>query len=374
MSAAGVRPRWSSNVKLGVAGSLLVLGVYVLFRFSLLIIPLILAAILAYVLSPLTGQVQTRLRLSRGWATGLVYLIFLGVLSVVPIVLVPSLVEQLRSLNLDFQTIIRSIETFLIRPVVIGGIRFDISELVRQTESSLRGAAEPLFGQTLGLAVDVLTSLVWIIFILVVSFYLVKDGARLTEWLESLFPPDLRQDVRQLREDINAVWSAFFRGQLVLVVVVAVIITVGGFVVGLPFTLAMGVLAGLLEFLPSLGHGIWLAIAALLTLFRGSTWLPLPNWIVALIVIGLHSVFQQVDLNILIPTIIGRRVRLHPLVVILGIVAGATLAGVLGIFLAAPTIASMRLLGRYLQARLFDLEPFNLEPTLDLARETTDQD
>jgi len=136
----------------------------------------------------------------------------------------------------------------------------------------------------------------------------------------------------------------------------------------------MGVLAGLLEFLPSLGHGIWLAIAALLTLFRGSTWLPLPNWIVALIVIGLHSVFQQVDLNILIPTIIGRRVRLHPLFVILGIVAGATLAGVLGIFLAAPTIASMRLLGRYLQARLFDLEPFNLEPMLELAHETADQD
>ena len=154
----------------------------------------------------------------------------------------------------------------------------------------------------------------------------------------------------------------------------AVIITVGGFVVGLPFAFAMGVLAGLLEFLPSLGHGIWLAIAALLTLFRGSTWLPLPNWIVALIVIGLHSVFQQVDLNILIPTIIGRRVRLHPLFVILGIVAGATLAGVLGIFLAAPTIASMRLLGRYLQARLFDLEPFNFEPMLELAHETADQD
>ena len=374
MSAAGVRARWSTNVKLGVAGCLLVLGVYVLFRFSLLIIPLILAAILAYILSPLTGLVQTRLRMSRGRATGLVYLIVLGVLSVVPIVLVPSLVEQSRSLNLDFQTIIHSIENFLSRPIVVGGARIDVSELVTQMESSLRGAAEPLFGQTLGLAVDVLTSFVWIIFILVVSFYLVKDGARFTEWLESLFPQDLRLEVRRLREEINAIWSAFFRGQLVLVVVVAVIITLGGFVVGLPFALAMGVFAGLLEFLPSLGHGIWLVIAALLTLFRGSTWLPLPNWLVALIVIGLHSLFQQVDLNLLIPTIIGRRVRLHPLVVILGIVAGATLAGVLGIFLAAPTIASMRVLGRYLQARLFDLEPFTLEPTLELARETADQD
>ncbi|HLC02900.1 MAG TPA: AI-2E family transporter [Anaerolineales bacterium] len=369
MNAQPVRARWSNTVKLMVGGSLLALGVYVVFRFSALIIPLIIAFILAYVLSPLVSLVQTRLRLSRGWSTGIVYLLALGVISIVPILVVPALLEQLRRLNLDFQRIILSIETFLRRPVVIGSLRIDVSELVIQAESSLRGILEPLFSQTLNFAVDVLTSLVWTVFILVVSFYLVKDGAHLTEWIENLFPPDLRQDVRRLRGEVNPIWSAFFRGQLVLVLVVACIITVGGLVVGLPFALAMGVLAGLLEFLPSLGHGIWLVIAALLTLFRGSTWIPLPNWIVAFIVIGLHGVFQQVDLNLLIPSIIGRRVRLHPLVVILGIVAGASLAGVLGIFLAAPTIASMRVVGRYLQAKLFEMEPPPAELAPELARD-----
>jgi predicted PurR-regulated permease PerM len=77
-----------------------------------------------------------------------------------------------------------------------------------------------------------------------------------------------------------------------------------------------------------------------------------------LIVIGLHLIFEQFDLNYLIPRIIGRRVHLPPLVVILGIVAGAVLAGVLGILLAAPTIASARVLGRYVYANLFDLDPF----------------
>jgi predicted PurR-regulated permease PerM len=120
----------------------------------------------------------------------------------------------------------------------------------------------------------------------------------------------------------------------------------------------MAVLAGLLEFVPSIGHGIWLTLASLLVLFQGSTWIPLQNWIVMLIVIGLHVIFMQVDLNILIPRIIGRRVHLHPLVVILGILAGAALAGVLGVVLAAPTIATSRVLGRYLMAGLFDLDPF----------------
>jgi len=72
----------------------------------------------------------------------------------------------------------------------------------------------------------------------------------------------------------------------------------------------------------------------------------------------LHIIFQQFDLNYLIPRIIGRQVHLPPLVVILGIVAGAAFAGVLGVALAAPTIASSRVISRYIYANLFDLNPF----------------
>jgi hypothetical protein len=75
-------------------------------------------------------------------------------------------------------------------------------------------------------------------------------------------------------------------------------------------------------------------------------------------VIGLHLFYQQFDLNYLIPRVIGRRLHLPPLVIILGIVGGALLAGVLGVVLAAPTIASSRLVGRYLYANLLDLPPF----------------
>jgi predicted PurR-regulated permease PerM len=83
-----------------------------------------------------------------------------------------------------------------------------------------------------------------------------------------------------------------------------------------------------------------------------------PNWVFMLIVLGLHIVYTQFDLNYLIPLIIGRRVHLPPLVVILGIVVGASVAGVLGVVLAAPTIASLRVLFRYIYARLVDIDPF----------------
>jgi predicted PurR-regulated permease PerM len=135
-------------------------------------------------------------------------------------------------------------------------------------------------------------------------------------------------------------------------------------VLGIPgsasMALLMGVMAGLLELLPSLGHGIWLALALPLALFSGSTWdwMPLSNFWFAVLVLGLHAVYQQVDLNYIIPRIIGRRVHLHPLIVILGILVGATIGGVLGIFLAAPTISSARVLGRYVYANLMDMDPF----------------
>jgi predicted PurR-regulated permease PerM len=99
-----------------------------------------------------------------------------------------------------------------------------------------------------------------------------------------------------------------------------------------------------------------LIIASLLAFFLGSTWIPIPHWAFMLIVIGLHLFFEQFDLNYLIPRVVGRRVHLPPLVVILGIVTGAILAGILGIPLAAPTIASMRVIGRYIFANLFDME------------------
>ena len=86
--------------------------------------------------------------------------------------------------------------------------------------------------------------------------------------------------------------------------------------------------------------------------------MPIPNWAFLLVVLACHILFTQFDLNYLIPRLIGRSLKLPPVVVILGIVAGAALAGVLGVVLAAPTIASMRVLGRYIYARLADQDPF----------------
>lgn len=354
------RPHWSTPTKFTVSLVLLALGVYLLFRFSAVLPPLILATILAYILSPLVNSLEQRTHLPRGVLILLAYLILLGIFAMLAWLILPPFIEQLGGLGGDIQRLIGRFETFLGRRLVIAGWQINPETLIEPLRQALQSLIEQVVANTVNILTEFLSSIVWIIFIAVVTFYLIKDSQKLNRWLEGLVPPLYREDYHYLREEINQIWGSFFRGQLVLASVVALIFSVVCFGLGLPFPLAMAIFAGMMEFLPSLGHGIWLFVASVLAFFVGSTWLPLPNWVFMLIVIGLHLIFEQFDLNYLIPRIIGRSVHLPPLVVILGIVSGALLAGVLGIFLAAPTIASLRVIGRYIYANLFDLDPFPL--------------
>jgi len=352
------RPSWTTQTKTIVLLLVLGLVIYLLYRFNAVIKPFILALVLAYVLAPVTNWFQERLKIHRGIATLLSYLALIVMVTAILALLVPPLAEQAANLDLDLQRFVSQAETFLGRQYSLAGWVVDVDMLIQQLDSLVRGVVEPVFGQTLAILIEVISSFVWVIFIAVVTFYLIKDGPALSVWIENTVPPAYRQDYIFIRQELNQIWSAFFRGQLVLVLIVTVIFTVVGLLIGLPFVLPMAILAGFLEFLPSVGHAIWLVIASILAFFAGSSWLPIPNWAFMLLVISLHLFFQQFDLNYLIPRVIGKRMRLPPLVVILGIVAGAVLAGVIGILLAAPTIASARVLGRYVYANLTDEDPF----------------
>lgn len=356
------RPLWSPQVKIAVSLVILAGFIFLLYKFSAVIAPVVLAVILAYVLTPLVNRLQTRLKGSRGAAIAVIYLLLALFISGALWIIIPLLIQQVRELARDVTLLLHQAQGWADQPLQIGPFTFSGEALLAQLSATLQDLLRPLFTQTIDIVAALLESIVWVVFIVVISIYLIKDSAALNEWFTSLAPPGYESDFIRLRDEINTIWSAFFRGQLLLAVIVSLILTAEGLIIGLPFAVAMGVLGGILEFLPSVGHGIWLVLASLLALFGGSTWLPLPNWAFALVVLALHITFTQFDLNYLIPRIIGRSVRLPPVVVILGILSGAALAGVLGVVLAAPSIASLRILGRYIYARLVDAEPFPDEP------------
>jgi len=349
---------WSSQTKLIISLLVLAGAIYLLNKFSAVIAPIVLAVILAYILPPLVNRLQKFTHLPRMLAILLVYLLMFVVIGGILWLVIPLLVTQVGRLELNFQDILGQLETLFSGQVQIAGITFDGREIFNRIADTLQQAFQPLVGQTFDVITSVVSSLVWVVFVLVISMYLIKDSKSFIAWIEQLVPPPYRQDYNMLLTEIDNIWSAFFRGQLLLALIVIVIITALGFAVGLPYALAMGVLAGFLEFIPTVGHAVWVILGGSIALLSGSNWIPLPNWAFAFTLVGLHVIFEQFDINYLIPRIIGRRLHLPPLVVILGIIAGAALAGVLGMVLAAPTIASLRVLGRYVYALLFDLEPF----------------
>jgi len=355
-------PRWSASTKRIVVVIILVLLALVLYRFRIVIPPLMIALLLAFILDPIADFVTDRLHLSRGGATALVFLLLivvgLGVMAA-PVTAVPSIQRAVLSAQIDFTRIIADTGAFFERPLEIGGYSLvDLSSVYEELSAMLSRFVGSVAQGTLDVAFGIASGAFWLVFILMAAFYLVKDAGRIIEQLDTLAPPGYRDDFVRLRRQITEAWNAFLRGQLLLGLVLAVLTTVVCLVVGLPYAGVMGLLAGVMEFVPTLGPIIAMVPAVLVALFQGSSFLPLSNFWFAVLVVGLYIVIQQIEGNLLLPRILGRSLNLHPLLVLIGIIVGGSLAGILGMLLAAPVIATLRILGRYVFCCLYDRDPF----------------
>jgi predicted PurR-regulated permease PerM len=247
-------------------------------------------------------------------------------------------------------------------------VPLETSQLRDELERNLSSLAGRSANILIGFASSFASGLLWLVVILVTSFYLLKDADKIRDYLYCLMPPDYRDELWALGGEISHIWNDFLRGQLVLCVVVGTAVGFSLWVIGLRNALILGILAGVLEIVPNLGPALSSVPAILIALLQGSNRLAISNVWFALLVAGLYVFIQQVENNYLVPRIIGRSVNLHPVVVLLGVVAGANLAGILGIFLAAPTMATVRVLARYAYAKVLDEEvqiapPLEAEPT-----------
>jgi predicted PurR-regulated permease PerM/phosphoglycolate phosphatase-like HAD superfamily hydrolase len=352
---------WGRTTKRVVVVTLLVLFLLALYLFRAILLPIILAVLLAYLLKPLVDVLERKTRLPRTLAVLAIYLIFLLLLSLIPITVVPIGVRWVARLNLDLQQLTDDVVAFLSQPFTIFGYTFYSELLVGDVQSALQDLLRPFATGTLGFLVNVASSLLWIVSILVISFYLIRDADRLRAFLDRIAPPTHAEELRRLREEINGVWKAFLRGQLVLGLIVGTAVWLLMTLVGLPNAGLLGLLSGLLEVVPTFGPVLATIPAVIIALFRGSTYLPLSNFWFAVLVLALYIVVQQVENAYLVPRIMGRRMKIHPAIIFIGVLGGGLIAGVLGVLLAAPVIGTFRVILKYLYAKLLDQEPFPAE-------------
>lgn len=352
---------WSRTTKRLVVVGLVIILLLFLYVFRALLPPVAIALVLAYLLKPLADQVERRTKLPRALATILVFLALLLLISIIPVWVVPFAVDWITRLNLDIQQLGDDLIVFLSQPVFILGFSFSLQDLVGDLRGALQNLLQPFATQTVGLLFNVASSLLWVISIFIISFYLVKDAERLRGFLDRISPPSYTEEFRRLREEINHVWKAFFRGQVVLGIVIGVVVWLSMTAVGHPNPGLMGLIAGLLEVVPTFGPILATIPALLIAFFQGSTYLPISNFWFTILVLGIYLLIQQVENVYLVPRIMGRRLLLHPVIIFIGVLAGGLLFGALGVLLAAPVIGTVRVLLRYVYAKLLDEDPFPAE-------------
>ncbi|MDX1522287.1 MAG: AI-2E family transporter [Anaerolineae bacterium] len=351
-------PKWTPATKWVIFIICLIILALGIWRFSVVLAPLIVAVIFAYLLNPVVNYLTKRSPMKRGMAAAIVYILFLIFLALIPTLMTPLIVAEISELNIDWQESVEQLTEAMDYPIRIGPSSTNLNVLLEPVAGSLDQILSPLAAIAADLAVNIAEGFIWAIFIFVVGFYLLVDANRFGEWVDSWIPQDYFTEFKQLQHELDGVWKAYFVGQLTLALLVAVIIGSATAILGIKSALLLGIVAGLLELIPNWGYSISGTVGVIFAYFQGSTYIPLPNWAFALLVFGFYFLMWQVDTNYLVPRIIGNRLHLPPAVIIVGIIAGASVGGALGLLLAAPTIASIRVLGGYIYRRLMDLEPY----------------
>jgi predicted PurR-regulated permease PerM len=252
--------------------------------------------------------------------------------------------------------------------LVIGPWVIDLSTVINPLLGSVGSAVQPLLAQTGALLASIAgatASVVGLVLVVMLfGYYLLLDFGGLDEYVMHFVPRAYQSDVQRLMKATQQVWRAFIRGQLILGAVVGVLTGIALAAVGLRFALVLGLIAGVLELVPTFGPIVAGVLAILVALFQGTNSLGLTPLAFALVVIGVSFLIQQIENNLLVPRIIGGSLNLHPMVVLLGAIVGGTMAGILGVLLAAPVIATGRLWLGYFYRKTVGLEtwPADLEP------------
>ncbi|HST23824.1 MAG TPA: AI-2E family transporter [Blastocatellia bacterium] len=321
-----------------------ILGAWVLYQLGTVILLLIFSIFFCYLVAPLVRITEQpiyvagrELKIPRGLAILLVYigiglLLFLTIRLISPMMTqqVDDLKAQWPSLQADARSKFNDLSNWMQHLKLPEQLRNDLAERGNELVSSIG----PWLGKLLLSAFGYLPYLLWLIIVPIFSFFLLKDAAKFEHGLVALLPNEkLRKRAHWLLEDVSKTLAAYIRAQITACIEIGILITVGFSIIGVPYAIVMGAVAGMLEFLPMIGPFTFAAVAFLLALTVSLK--------LALIVALFLAVLRILQDYIIYPRIVGQGIEMHPLVVIIAILSGFELGGLIGVFLSIPFVGLM---------------------------------
>jgi predicted PurR-regulated permease PerM len=317
-----------------------------------LIFLLILSIFFAYLLNPLVGLIRTPFKnrhlekfMPRSLAIVIAYLIVFTVLGIAISYLSPRIAEQTRQLASNVPNYTTSIQDW-VKGI---GNRFEgyriPNELQEEVNKKIGGYLGE-FGQALtafigGLLINILTYLPWLVLVPLLSFFFLKDVNTFRVSLLRLFPNGHWRARAEFLDDVNKTLAAYTRAQMISCLLIGSVCTIGFYFLGLNYALLIGIMAGILEFIPLIGP----LVVALTAITIGAFYSPWQALYVGIFLLVLRLIHDYVTY----PRIVREGIHLHPLAIVLSVLAGEQIAGITGVFLSIPVVALLTVLAKHVR-------------------------
>ncbi|MEO7064341.1 MAG: AI-2E family transporter [Dokdonella sp.] len=353
--------RWQWLILLALLGGI----VYLL---SPVLMPFVVAALFAYLADPLVDRLERWM--GRGLAVSLVFFVVTIVVTGILLVLVPFIEHQISNFLTQLPIWIDWFQTratpWLTRHFGVSPDLLDTRKIIDALQAHWKEAGGFAAATLAHVSKSGMTIIGWVlnlVLVPVVAFYLLRDWDVLIERIHTMIPRGVEPVVSRLARESDDVLGAFVRGQLSVMIALAVYYGAGFWLTGLSVGPLIGMVAGLISFVPYLGAITALVMGVIAALVQYQ------DWYHVMLVVGVFAVGQLLEGYVLVPRLVGEKIGLHPVAVIFAVLAGGELFGFLGVLLALPIASVLMVLLRYVYRRYTESELYTTraEPVIVVA-------
>lgn len=303
--------------------------------------PFLVAMIISYMLNPIVNMLHER-KVPRTAAVLLIYTVFISVCVVILMNVIPMFMKQVEELNEHMPELTMRaqsvVDHFNNNNVLPGSVRDGIDKSINGFEKQIEQKIVN-FLNNIGAVVNVLFIAMIVPFL---AFYMMKDFDVFERAALKYVPRARRKHAVRLMKDIDTALGSYIRGQLIVSICIGVLAYIGYLIIGMPYPLLMAGFVSLFDIIPYLGP----FFGALPALLMATT----ISWKMAILVVVVNLICQNLESNVISPQVVGKSMKMHPLTIILVLLVGGELAGIVGMILAVPFYAAMKVVVQHVSA------------------------
>lgn len=360
-------PRWGSTTKIVVGLAFIAIAFLLMYRFRQIIGPLFIAFILSYLLYPVATFLHRRLKISWRLASVILLLVLLivilGLLTLGGLAIFNQTQSLINFIQRQIESLPDFVSTLTSEPIVIGPFLIDLTTLnAANLADQILKLVEPILSNAATILGNIATgaaaTIGWILFIILVAYFMLSDSEGARAQVLNFNVPGYSDDLARMSHELSNIWNAFLRNQIILffITFVLYIIVLGALQVN--FYVGLALLAGLARFVPYVGPWVTWITYGLVAFFQGTTIFGLQPFPYVVLVIGIAMLIDLLMDNFVVPKMMGDSLKIHPAAVMVAAIVFAQLFGLIGVLLAAPVMATVKLLTNYVFRKLFDLDPW----------------